>query len=42
MVVSPVTEYLAELARQHTAELKLVGVAVVFGLLVVACNLLRK
>jgi len=33
------TEYIAELARQHTEELKLVGVAVVFALVVIASNL---
>ena len=40
--MNPITEYLAELARQHAEELKLVGVAVVFGIVVIASNLALK
>jgi len=42
VAVNPVIEYIYDLAREHTDELKLVGVAVVFGLLYVALNLAKR
>ena len=40
--MTPITEYILDLARQHAEELKCIGAAAVFGVLVIAANLLLK
>jgi len=40
--MGPVVEYLIGLAREHVEEVKLIGAALVFALIVIACNLPKR